>query len=189
MNDINFFKPYLNKTNQKRSYGKYIPLFLASILVIGLVFYQFTLSKEKSQLTEDIKNIQAEINDPEMQSDYKQALLAQEEMMAIKVVLDESEKIALDIKSDFNVTKDLVLKLINNIPENTYIISMEYNDYSIRVDCISDSYNSAAQFIHNIKEDDEKFADVFMPYVNEENGDYKYSLNVELGGESNETNQ
>lgn len=189
MNDINFFKPYLNKTNKNRSYGKYIPLVLASILVIGLIIYQFTLSKEKNLLTNEIASIETEMNNPEMQSKYNQSLKAQEEMEAIKIVLDESEKIASDIKNDFNVTKDLIQSLVNNVPENTYIISMEYRDSNIKVDCISDSYDSAAQFIHNIKMDEGLFIDVFMPFVNEENGDYKYSLNVEMDGESNETNQ
>jgi len=189
MNDINFFEPYLNKTNRNISYGKYIPIILASILVIGLVVYQFTLSQEKSSLTDEISTIESEINDSEMQFKYKKALKSQEEMNAIKIVLDESEKIAMGIKNDFNVTKDLIDSLINNVPENTYIISMRYNNSGVDIECISDSYDSAAQFIHNIKKDNDNYRDVFMPYVNEDNGDYQYSLNVKIGGELNETNQ
>ena len=189
MNNINFFEPYLNKTNKNRSYGKYIPLVLASILVIGLVFYQSTLSKEKSELTNEISSIEAEMNDPQMQADYKDALEAQEAMEVAKAVLDESEKIANEIKNGFTVTRDLIQNVVNSVPENTYIISMNYNNSSVKIDCISDSYDSAAQFIHNIKSDNGLVADVFMPYVNEENGDYKYSLNVEIGGELNETKQ
>jgi Tfp pilus assembly protein PilN len=124
-----------------------------------------------------------------MKSKYNKALKAQEEMEAIKIVLETSEKITNEIKNDFNVTKALVQKLVDNVPENTYIESMAYGNKSIKIECISDSYDSAAQFIHNIKKDNELFLDVFMPFVNEEEGDYKYSLNVEMGGELNETNQ
>jgi Tfp pilus assembly protein PilN len=140
-------------------------------------------------LTSEISSIESEINDSEMQFNYNKALKSQGEMLAVKVVLDESKKVASDIKNDFNVTKDLVYSLVNNVPENTYIVSMGYNNSSVDIECISDSYDSAAQFIHNIKKDNDNFKDVFMPYVNEDNGDYKYSLNVEIGGESNEIKQ
>lgn len=189
MNDINFFNPYLEKTNSKKSYTKYIPLIFVSILVIGLIVYQFTLNKEKRLLENTVNTIESEINDSEIQKSYRESLEAQEKMQAIKSVLDESESIANNIKEDFHITKDLVRNLVNNVPENTYIVSMKYENYSVEMECISDSYDSAAQFIHNIKKNDDEFIEVFMPYVNEENGDYKYSLNVVIGGESNETIQ
>ena len=189
MNDINFFNPYLKKTNRKQSYTKYIPIIFASILVIGLIFYPFTLSKEKKLLENTVNTIESEINDSEIQRNYSEALKAQEKMQAIENVLNESESIANDIKVDFNITKDLVRNLVNNVPENTYIVSMKYENYSVEMECISDSYDSVAQFIHNIKKNDDEFIEVFLPYVNEENGDYKYSLNVVIGGESSDTIQ
>jgi Tfp pilus assembly protein PilN len=189
MNDINFFEPYLNKTNKKKSYDKYLPLVLVSIIVISIIGYQITLSLEKSKLTKEVASIEDEINDPGLQTDYSKALKAQEEMNAIKLVLEETEAIVSIIENDFNVTKSLVDNLMRDIPENTYIESMAYGNSRVRIGCISDTYNSAAQFVYNLKQSDTKYSSVFMPSVTEDNGDYRYTLDVVIGGEINETNQ
>ena len=186
MNNFNFFESYLDKTNDKTSSKNIIPILLIGLVFLSLFYYQWTLNQDKYSLLSEIDGINNTINEPERQSSYKKAVDARNRSEEIKIVLDEVEITINDLNEKFNISKLMVTSIIDEVPKNTYIRLIDYKDPLINITCTSDSYESAAQYIYNIKTSNEEFANVFMPSIDFEDGDYHYNLSVELGGDTDE---
>lgn len=186
MSEMNFFSPYINK-KQSSVNMKQLIVFLIMILLIALpVFYHFRLLNEKRVLLNDINNISNEINVVSDQETMKAIEEAKARNEAIEIALVTIDEAVEEINSVHHIFVTKLKDILENTPTSTYISSIDFKKEYIDIECISSSYLSAAQYFHNLKNVISEEDKIFMPKISEVDGEYEYSINIELGGELNE---
>lgn len=186
MSEMNFFSPYINK-KQSSVDMKQVIVFLLIILLIALpAFYHFRLLNQKRALLNDINNISNEINVVSDQETMKAIEAAEAKNEAIEVALVTIDEAIEEINGIHNIFVISLKEILENTPTNTYISSIDFKKEYIDIDCISSSYLSAAQYVHNLKNVISEEDKIFMPKISEVDGEYEYSINIELGGELDE---
>lgn len=186
MNDINFFEPYLDNKKQWKDINKIIPIVIVLIMLVASSFYYFSLLNEKSVLEDEISSIEQLISEPERQAKYNEALESKAVNETVKSMHDEVSKVAADIKSSFKIDKLAIEEILNQAPENTFVETVSIKDGYIDLTCVSDKYESVAQYLHNIKNISDDIVSVFIPAIRENDGDFYYSINIKKGGETDE---
>ena len=182
MSEMNFFSPYINK-KQSNINMKQIIGFLLIILLIALpVYYHMSLLNQKSVLMTEISNLNNEINSESDQEVMQEIEAAKAKNEAIEVALSDIDESVEEINSVHNIYLKNVIDILENTPTSTYISSIDFKKEYIDLDCISSSYVSAAQYVHNLKNVISEEDKIFMPTINEVEGEYEYSINIELGG-------
>jgi len=186
MNEFNFFESYSNKKNNKFNYKLIILVVLISLAFISLFYYYYTLNQKKIAIIIDIEQTENVINEPKRQKSFNEVSELKDRSLEMKSIIDEIEESVFSVNSAFRINKNSITKIINEIPKNTYIKLIDFKDPLINITCISDSYESAAQYIYNIKSSGNDYVDVFMPTINLDDGDYEYNISVEMGGDIDE---
>ena len=186
MNEFNFFEAYYNKKNSKSNYKLIIFIILISLAFISLFYYYYDLNQKKTAMISDIEYTESIINEPERQKDFKKVSELVDVNAEMKNILDEIEVSVLYLDNAFKINKTLITNVIYEIPVNTYIKLIDFKDPLINITCISDSYESAAQYIYNLKSSGNDYSNVFMPAINLDDGDYEYNISIEMGGDEDE---
>lgn len=182
MSEMNFFSPYINKKQSSINMKQFI-IFLIVILLIALpVFYHFSLLNEKRVILNDINDISNEINKVSDQETITAIEEAKAKNENIKVALVTIEEAIEEINGIHDIDVEELEVILENTPTSTYISSIEFKEKYIDIECISSSYLSAAQYVHNLKNVIPVEDKVFMPTIDEVDGEYEYSINIELGG-------
>lgn len=186
MNDINFFSPYEKTKNNKNSLNKYLPFLIILLLLIGVSYYQIRLNSINEELASEVNQISEKIVTIEKSQEYEEVVALKEKNARSKELLTNLEAIVSSIDEQFMINKQMIVNLIKETPLNTYITSIDYRNHSIVVKCITDTYDSAAQYFYNLKRV-ESFETAFLPSIEEDDGDYSYQINIDLlGGENDE---
>lgn len=183
---MNFFNPYLNK-KQNRINSKQVIGFLLIVVIIMLpLYYHMRLLNEKGKLVQEINALSDEINLTADGDVMKSIEEAEAKNNAIVEALSDLDLSLAEINSvnNFEVTK--IDSVLDQAPVSTYINQIDFNSEYIDINCISDSYETAAQFVFNLKNLVKEEYKVFMPKMNENQGDFEYTINLERIGESNE---
>jgi len=186
MNEFNFFESYSTKTNNQLNFKLIIVIVLISLAFISLFYYYYDLNKKKISMISDIEYTESIINEPQRQKDLKKVSELVDINSEMKNILEEIEVSVLYLNDSFKINKTLITNVIYEIPVNTYIKLIDFKDPLINITCISDSYESAAQYIYNIKSSENDYSDVFMPTISMDDGDYEYNISIEMGGDEDE---
>lgn len=185
MNEINFFKPYIDANTKKISVKEIIPYILISLLIIAFVGLHLTLLDKRNKKEMALEEANNEINQLIESSEYADVIQLKEESEFYQSNIDLLDEIINSMDPIQRIDKKMISYLVDETPVNTFIASISYNDNLINLSCISSSYSSAAQYIYNIKSLD-YFDNVFLEEINEDTGEYYYSIEVGLGGETDE---
>ena len=187
MRDFNFFEPYINlQTKPKKNIILFV--ILGALLLAALVYYQYLLYAQQNALKGDIAEIQAFINSPNTinkigEIEQKQARF--DELVAVKNdLLVFSDEVTLSDKID-----DMLVEQINaQMPSNLFLREMSMNSNTITINGYSQEFASIAQFAYNLR-DSNKFSDVLIPTIVENNGNYDYTLTVVMNAGGSDENQ
>ena len=197
MNEINFFNIYKDKEkkidikNKKLAFKKSIPVVLLILFFAGLISYQFLLFNKQKEIKSDINQIQNTSKNDSIEKKYNEAKDLKKSIDSLNEQISEINPTVDKISNDFYFSSKMIAAVIKQIPKNTYLKNVSSNNYEITIDAITSNYNSAAQYLYNLKEDNNFIKSAFIPYIKSDENDYEYSIQIildkeKLGGDLDE---
>lgn len=188
MKDINFFEPFESgskKKKQKKS-SNILPVLLVILIFVSIFAYQGLIFAQKIRLTNEIDSINVLLNDEKTKKAYDETLEIELIANELNSIYESANTTDQSILNEDTIAKAIVEDILNAVPENTYLVSLSYENDIIQVDCVSDQYDTAAQYTFNLKTANSLFNNVFLPSIYNDDGDYYYTIEVQLEGGINE---
>lgn len=189
MNQINFFNIYkekekiVNKKNKKELLKKFSPLMFLLVVVISFLGFEYSLYNQQEKLKENISNLEKKIKKPSFKEKYEKVNKLEQQAIELEENINKTIPIIDKISKDFYCSNQMIIAVISQIPQNTYLEKISINDFSIRINAITSQYNSAAQYLYNLKTSNNFIKSAFIPRISEAKSDYKYSINITIDKE------
>lgn len=178
MYDIDLFArkhPKPKKTN-------YLALIsiLALLLLAGAIFFlEFTFLKSKSDLNQQIEELEYSINDPATVAKLKMADEQKMRNTELERVLERLNIVDSFMEVSNTVYYGLIEEISKSVPENCFISNITISEVNIQITGFADSYESVALFQHQLR-DITRLAYVFNPAITKEGANYSYEINAIL---------
>lgn len=186
MKDINFFEMYKEdekikiEPKKNKDLNKIFAIIGVIVLFTAILGYEILFFMNKRNLNKEIKTIETELNSSSKQKKYREILGIKKDINSLEKLENEIIPSMNIIMQDFYFTSEMMTAIIMEIPEDTYLESVEANDGRITINAITSKYDSAAQYLFNIKTSNKLFKDAFIPSITESEGDFRYSINIVL---------
>lgn len=176
MKDFNFFKELAVSRKKKTSSATYVlSASILLVLALGAVSYYYihqfrTLRTEKAAL-------ESQLNDPNLQQQYNEALALQEKVIQLETEKAELDKIHGSVLNS-RVINSLLLKEISMAkPDAIAIKSIFLTPEGISIEGSSVSYDLIARFEHNLRAN-ARFSGPFVPSIQKvDEGYYNFTMN------------
>lgn len=178
MADFNFFEPFLEPP-VKQNYTRLLWLVLYGILLIAITYLQVDYMSEKAVLESDINAIRTFVTSEPVvtrMADIREKEQAYQALSAISQELGLFETL-LQLKGQLQV--GLFDQINQKVPEYVYVNALNMTSAQVVISGYSDSYESIALFQHQLRGVD-KFAQVFVPSIVEDQGNYVFTINAVL---------
>lgn len=181
MRDFNFFEPYIQvQTKPKRNL--ILMAILAALLLALLVYYQFLLNQRVNELNGDIAEVNAFIESPTTISKIGEIDEKQTRLDNLQTVYADVTVFTESIKASEKID-DMMIEQINaQLPINTFLTELGMTDQMLNIKGYSLEFKQIAQFAYNLRSNG-NFADVLIPTINENNGNYDFTLTVVIDEE------
>lgn len=189
MNQINFFDIYkeeekkANKKSKKEKLKKYSPLILIVVIIVAFLGFEYNLYSQQEELKKDISSLEKSINKPSFKEEYEEVNKLEQKVTKLEENINKAIPTIEKISKDFYCSSQMIITVISQIPRNTYLEKIAINDFSININAITSQYNSAAQYLYNLKTSNNFIKSAFIPRISEDESDYKYSINIEIDKE------
>jgi len=149
MRDLNFFLPYIesNKESKKTDFILYILIGSILIYVVGTTIWYFA---NKLILNENIQSLKAEINNTNLQQQYKKAglTLAKYELFN---KYNQGVNTSIDnITSKEMGTSSIMRTIFSTLPKEVAITSISITNSTLQLQCTSSNRVSIAELQRNL---------------------------------------
>ena len=187
MRDFNFFDPYL-KVQTKSKSNAWIFIIVIVVILVLIAYYQFVMILKANDIKSEIEEIDDYINS--MKTQEKIAEIDRKEAMEL-----ELQSIYLDVSNATMIIDgsksmdDMLIEQINaQLPEGTFLSSMNLNNQLLTIDGYALEYDQVAQFAYNLRNSG-GLEDLLIPRITENNGTYNFSITVAIGVEVSDENK
>jgi Tfp pilus assembly protein PilN len=150
MRDYNFFSPYIY-SKKKLSLKKFLwPLFWI-ILIAAISGTWFYFDQQINDLQEEYDSHQKVLDSSDYKNTMNEVTLLREKLAYLNALESDTVFFEAIMKNFYKVTDDLMLKILNAVPQN-----IVFNDYTITeggIDISADTtdYPSIAEFEKNLR--------------------------------------
>lgn len=184
MTDFNFFESYVEKP-KKYTRGKTIMIGITGLLGLTLSIYPLLRYGE-------IKNLNKEINFMEEDiafyttSGKMEAITNKMNMLeAMKQQVNEIEVIEGEIFDNQLVSDELLVNIENCMSNEIFFTSIDTFKKEVEIRGNAKDKLAIAQFEHNLRKTS-SFQDVFIPSIDENNGDYEFLITFKIKDVNND---
>lgn len=187
MYDIDLFArkhPKPKKTN-------YMALIIVLVLLLlagGIFYLEFSFLRTKTELDDKLIELDDNINNPVTLAKLKDADDQKMRNTELERVLERLNIVDSFMEVSNTVYYGLIEEISQSVPENCFISEINIAEVNITISGFADSYESVAQFQHQLREI-QRVAYVFNPSINKEGANYSYEISAILRVEVTNENQ
>lgn len=179
MKDLNFFNHY---TESKKFKIENIYYLFILFLLISIFFYSFINQIKINNLSKKVSNLKTQVENEEIKTKVNKLKKEKDEINKVENNIKQLNLLDEFIKKEDKINEELIKDINLRIPENVFLISIEFNLSSIEIKGISGDKLSIAQLEHNLNEI-KSFKNVFISNIYFEENHYSFSLSVSLKDE------
>ncbi len=174
MENYNFFEPYIEPP-EKFNYERVIWITIIAILVVAMAVLFVTQYYKIKGLENEITALDEQINSPILQKALLEVDQVEAQMLELEGTYTElmmlDQVAANHLSFDYNIFKELNAW----VPENAFLINLNYINKALYFDGYGDSVDTVALFQHQLSAND-SFYNVNLDSVSKENDNYSFSM-------------
>lgn len=180
MRDLNFFEPYIEKSEFKID-KKMIFILVASLLIIIFFFNSIYNAFLISKKTREVERLKTSAQNVEILAKVEKIKNKKEEVEIFSESLEKIEYLNETIESKDIINEELLSFITVRIPENLFLTALNIGSQTIQMEGRSRDKLSIARF-EKALEDLDKLEEIFIEYIVLEDSDYKFTVDIILEG-------
>ncbi|MBU3198428.1 hypothetical protein LL037_22050 [Clostridium estertheticum] len=149
MRDLNFFLPYIENNKESKKTNVILTTLTAIVLmyVIGTTVWYFS---NKIILGGNIKKLQSEINDINLQNQYKKANVTIKKYTLLNKYNDEVTNTLKSISSKEIGSSNIMKTIFSTLPQEVSVVSILIDLSTVQLQCTSSNRISIAELQRNL---------------------------------------
>lgn len=150
MQDLNFFKPYLGKKQEKKDEKIYfyIAYGILTLIILGTLTYNLT---QIISLNRDIKDYTQKLDSPEIQDQLKEAQEISNNIEVLNKYEGSLSNVANAVAKNDIVTDDLLNDICRAIPKDVSFKDFKIEGYTLSIKGVTHTRAAIGEFEHNLK--------------------------------------
>jgi type IV pilus assembly protein PilN len=181
MKDLNFFKPYLGKKQQRKNSNRYI--YGVMVIVVISIIVTFAINTTQIVLLDrSISSYNEKLSASEIQTQLKEAENINSKISVLKKYETALTDVAISVKKRDNVSDTLLNEISGTLPSEVSFKTLNVTENTVTMQGTSTNRTAVAELKHNLSELP-IMKDVYVNSIDTQSaveGEYSFDINCVL---------